>query len=271
MTLELFLFSHDLEYAPRAIEAGFDAIVVDWEWRGKDARQAGRATEVNRGTERDLADMRRLIRAKVFCRINNDSWSARRDEAIRAADMGADEVLLPMVRSLDEVDDCLSVLPRDCALGVMVETREALTLGPGLSARSLARCFVGLNDLHIELGAPHIFTPLCDGAVEGFRRAFDGHFGVAGVTRPTGGAPVPCRLLLAEMARLGCAFAVARRSFRADVPMADLPTAVFEIRTAYAQLLGRSSEEIAEDRRTLQALVAGLQGRLSHTAREQEP
>lgn len=271
MTLELLLFSHDREYAPRAVEAGFDGIVVDWEWRGKDARQAGWATEVNRGSERDLADMRRLIRARVFCRINNDSRSARRDEAIRAADQGADEVLLPMVRSLDEVDDCLGVLPKACALGVMIETREALTLGPGLSDRPLSRCFVGLNDLHIDLGAPHPFAPLCDGTVDGFRGGFNGRFGVAGVTRPTGGAPVPCRLLLAEMARLGCAFAVARRSFRADVPTADLPAAVAEIRVVYARLLDRSEGEIAEDRHTLQTLVAGLADRLSHSAREHAP
>ncbi len=257
MHLALMLFSHDLCYAPSALAAGFDAVVVDWEWLGKTGRQAGRDTQINRGTVRDLAAMRRATPGHLICRINNDAMT-RRDELISAVDAGADEILLPMVRGLDEVDECFAWLPSTCRLGVMVETREALALGPGFSQRPLERVFVGLNDLSIKTGARNLFEPLVDGTVAAFRESYSGPFGVAGVTRPGLGRPLPCHLLLAEMARLNSSFAVARRTFFADVPEVDLPRAVAEIRHVHTSMLARTAAEVESDRLALKGQVAAM-------------
>ncbi|MGH8518668.1 MAG: aldolase/citrate lyase family protein, partial [Panacagrimonas sp.] len=149
--LELLLFTHDASYASTALQGGMDAIVVDWEWHGKSGRQAGRDTEINCGTEADLARMRAAIGSgKLICRINNCD-KVREDEIERAIRHGADEIWLPMVRDLATVAATLRQLAGRARLGVQVETADALSLGPALQALDLARVYIGLNDLHIDL------------------------------------------------------------------------------------------------------------------------
>ncbi len=54
-----------------------------------------------------------------------------------------------------------------------------------------------------------------------------GRFGVAGLTLPGGGVPVPSELLAAELVRLGADFTFLRRSFTADMagrdPFTEVP------------------------------------------------
>lgn len=255
--LELLLFTHDADYARAAVAGGIDAIVVDWEWRGKSVRQAGRDTEINRGTDEDLSRLREAVpAATLICRINNDLDEVRARELDRAVALGADEIWLPMVRTLGEVTSSLARLGGRARLGVQVETRDALDLGPALERLDLARVYVGLNDLHIDLAREHLFEPLVDGTVERFRATYDGRFGVAGFTHPAQGHPVPCRLLLAEMARLRCDFAVARRSFRADVAVAEIPGAVDAVRRCHAALVAREPEMQHADHAGLQQAIA---------------
>lgn len=255
--LEILLFSHDLEYAAAAMAAGVSAIVVDWENYDKSARQSGWDTEINCGTETDLIGMRQSIAGTVICRINNQPGQ-RVHELRRAAELGADEVLLPMVRSVADVEECLAALPSHCSLGILAETAEALQLAEQWAQLPLSRIYVGLNDLQIDTGRATLFSALCDGMVEAFRRRYEGAFGFAGVTHPDLGRPVPCRLLLAEMARQSCSFAVARRSFRTDVPQADLSRAVHAIRTCYAELRQRDARTVAADYEQLCAHVMRL-------------
>jgi len=252
--LELFLFSHDSEYAATAMAAGFNGIVIDWERSGKSERQSGWNTEINAGTEADLIAMRQHIVGTLICRVDNEP-GLRVEQVRRAADLGANEVWLPMVRSVGEVEECLAALPDHCSLGILVETTEALALAEQWNDLPLTRVYVGLNDLQIETARSNLFSPLCDGTVEAFRRRYHRPFGVAGVTRPDKGYPIPCYFLLAEMARLSCNFAVARRSFRADVPRRDLSDVTNAIRQSYAELRGRDAQAIGADHRALRAHV----------------
>lgn len=255
MTLPLFLFTHEPDYGAAAIRAGVAGIVVDWEWRGKAARQRGVDTEVNRGTPQDLAAMRSAFAGHLICRINNEPGMRLADLRLACA-LGANEVWLPMVRRVDEVEQCLDALGPGIALGVLAETREAMQMGRALSGLPLARVYIGLNDYRIDRGNAGLFDPLLDGTVDRFRDEFCGALGVAGVTDPERGRPLPQRLLLAEMARLRCGFGVGRRSFRADVPPAALAAAVERIGREYAALLARDAAGIQGDRSLLfQALA----------------
>lgn len=251
---ELWLFTHESNYGAAAVSAGMNGVIVDWEWRGKEARQQGRDTEVNHGTEADLLAMRAAVKGAVACRINNYPGSRQR-EAARAAELGADEVWLPMVRSIAEVEECLAALPAKCRLSILAETPEALALAAEFNRLPLARVYLGLNDLWITSGRPHLFSALIDGTAQKFRSEFHGSFGMAGVTRPSFGAPVPCHLLLGEMARLGCNFGVARRAFRRDTPAEELPLAVAEIHAAMREFAPRSDGRVSADRAALVARV----------------
>jgi hypothetical protein len=255
--LELILFSHDLDYAGAAMAAGMNSVVVDWEWCGKSGRQFGFDTEINRGTETDLLRMRERIQGNLICRIDNRSHQRDR-EALRAAELGANEIWLPMVRSVAEVEQCLRALDGRCALSILCETAEAMALAEEWAQLPLSRVYIGLNDLQIDLGGASLFSPLCDGTIDAFRERYSGALGFAGVTRPDLGRPVPCRLLLAEMARQSCCFAIGRRTFRADVPQADIARATRALRTVFAELRQRDAQAIAADYAELRADVARL-------------
>lgn len=242
--LDVVLFMLNVDYAAAALRAGVAAVVVDWEWRGKATRQNGRDTQINYGTQEDLARMRASSAGHVICRTNNQP-EVRVREARLAVELGANEIWLPMVRSVAEVRECLDAVGDRAEVGIMVETREALALGPELAALPLSRVYVGLNDLCIEQGRTNLFEPLVDGTLERFRETYPGRLGFGGVTRPEHGAPVPQQLLLAEMARLDCSFGVARRAFHADVAQTEIGQALGDIAATWRTLKART--EIARD------------------------
>ena len=251
---DLWFFTHDFGYGAAAVRAGAKGVIVDWEWQDKVARQLGRDTEVNHGTEADLRTMRTVVNGLVACRVNNQP-GIRVSETARAAELGADEVWLPMVRSITEIEECLAVLPSTCQLSILAETPEALALAAEFNQLPLARVYLGLNDLWLTSKRRHLFSALIDGTAQKFRSEFRGSFGMAGVTRPTGGSPVPCGLLLGEMARIGCDFGVARRAFRRDTSQDDLPLAITEIGVAMKALAVRNDVRVDADRAALVARV----------------
>ena len=122
-----------------------------------------------------------------------------------------------MVRSAGEVADAIRVARGRCGVGILVETVDAVRNAAELARLPLSRVYVGLNDLSIERGSRSIFEALTDGLVDEVRPLFTVPFGMAGLTLPDCGRPIPCRLLIGEMARLACDFSFLRRSWRRDV------------------------------------------------------
>ncbi len=257
---DLFLFSTDPGAVTRAAAAGIDGFIVDWEDKGKEERQRGADTEINHDTPEDLARVRAATRGRVLCRLNRSGpWTpAEIDEAVAR---GADEVLLPMVRGPAEVAAALECARGRCGVGILLETVEAFRNAPALARLPLSRAYVGLNDLSIGRGTRSIFEALIDGAVDQVRPRFAVPFGMAGLTRPDRGEPVPCRLLIAEMARLACDFSFLRRSWRRDVEGRDPGVEVPRLKAALRAAGQRSAEEIARDRGELIRTVEAAAGR----------
>ncbi len=258
--LELVLFETRPREAVRALEAGIRSLIVDWEWRDKEHRQRGADTEINRDGPEDLERLRRLGAPRRYCRLNRyGPWTRDEVETARAA--GATHLLLPMVEQAREVEAVLAwarpeEAPR-CRVGILVETETGVEEAHGLARLPLDRVYVGLNDLAISRGSPSLFDAVVDGTVEGLARVFTGHrFGFGGVTVVDGGAPVPCRLLLAEMARLRCSFSFLRRSFKRDVTGRDPVAEVRRIQRLWRRLTRRAAEEVAADRAALEEILA---------------
>lgn len=254
MALELFLFTVDPVRADAVVRAGATGVVVDWENRGKDRRQLGEGTEVNAHTPADLARVRAGTDGRVLCRIDaaGPHTAAQVDLAVA---LGADEVLLPMVRSGAEVDVVLDAARGRCGVGIMVETQDAVDRVEELAARPICRVYVGLNDLRIDRRSTSLFGPLVDGTLDAVRRAVQVPFGVAGLTRCGRGAPVPTRLLAAELARLEASFTFLRRSFTADVASHEVAVEVPRMLAAVEAARARTDEQVAADRRELLAAV----------------
>jgi len=232
-------------------------VVVDWERRGKRRRQAGSDTQINADTAGDLAAVRAATGGRLVCRVNGwGRWSAA--EIDLAVALGADEILLPMVRRPEEVDAAVDGVAGRCGLGILVETSDALRRADELLRRPLSRVYVGLNDLMIDRGCGSLFAALVDGSLDRVadRAAAAGiPFGVAGLTVPEGGHPVPCRLLAGEMGRLSASFTFLRRSFHADTAGRDLQVEVPRILAMTDAVRLRDADQIAADRAALAAAV----------------
>ncbi len=254
---ELFLFAREPARAREAVAAGVRGLIVDWEHAGKAVRQAGADTEINHQTIADLELARATVAAPILCRLNpsGEQTAAELEAAIAA---GADEVLLPMVRSVAEVERVLALAAHRCQVGILVETTAAVELAPRLGRLSLSRVYVGLNDLALERGSSSIFAAVADGTVERVRQRFTMPFGFGGLTLPEAGGPIPCRLLLAEMVRLDCTWTFLRRSFLRDVGPGPFAPAVASIELALAAARLRGGSAVAADHRELLGAIAAL-------------
>ena len=255
-TLELVLFAHSPAVVPRALAAGVESMIVDWEWRGKEARQEGAQTEINRDTPEDLARLARLGVPRRFCRLNRfGPWSGEEIETAVAG--GATHLLLPMVESPVEVEEVLRRVAGRSAVGILVETSAGVRRARELARLPLALIYVGLNDLAISRGTASIFDALVDGTVDAVRQAFsEVPFGVAGATVVDRGEPIPSPLLLAELARLRCAFTFVRRSFWRDVVGRDWGLEIAGIQELWRRLARRTPAELARDREAFSRAVA---------------
>lgn len=258
--LELVLFGTRAGEVDAALEAGIRAVIVDWEWRDKENRQRGSDTEINRDGPEDLERLRSLGVPRRVCRINHfGPWT--HDEIEVAVAAGATLLMLPLAERAAEVGAVLSWARGRCQVGILVETVPGVEAAAELARLPVDRVYVGLNDLAISRRSPSLFDAVADGTVARLRETFRGHrFGFGGVTVVDGGSPVPCRLLLAEMARLDCAFSFLRRSFKRDVVGRDLGLEVARIEELWWRLRGRSPAEVACDREELLAVLEDRAG-----------
>ncbi|WP_164701245.1 aldolase [Modestobacter sp. KNN46-3] len=252
--MDLFVFTVDPGCARDVVAGGAAGIVVDWERRGKARRQLGEGTQINADTPADLRRVRAATDGRVLCRLNGfGSWTA--GEVEEALACGADEILLPMVREPGEVDRTLELVAGRCGVGILIETQDAVEQAAALAARPLSRIYVGLNDLRIDRRSRELFRPLVDGTVDAVRAVATVPFGVAGLTLPGGGWPVPTRLLAAELVRVGADFTFLRRSFHADMVGRDPFVEVPRTLAGLAELRAATAEQAAVDRRALVAAI----------------
>lgn len=251
---QLFLFSTDTSFIPLAVEAGVSGIVVDWETLGKGDRQAFADTQINCDTLDDLRRVRSCTQALVICRINCFGPTVAR-EIEQAIEAGADEILLPMVRTVEEVDAVVTLVAGRCGVGILVETLAATLLFEELARLPLSRAYVGLNDLAIDRKTPCIFTALSDGTLEHIRAPFSVPFGFGGLTLPDCGHPIPSRLLIGEMARLRCNFSFLRRSFHRDIRNRQLSVEIPRLLDAVREACLRAPEDVTRDRHALEAAI----------------
>ncbi len=252
---ELLLFSTEREFVLEAAEAGIDGIIVDWEVAGKERRQAGADTEINHDTLEDLERVRSWVDIPVLCRINHPGATTKRELEL-AIGAGADEVLVPMVRSPHELERVLDAVHGRCGVGALIETVEAVARVEEFARLPLSRLYVGLNDLAIDRHSPNIFTALIDGTVERIGSKITGRFGFGGLTAPERGHPIPCRLLIGEMARLGSSFCFLRRSYKRDVGREGQAKPIARLRSALREAGTRTPREVERDRRELQEAIA---------------
>lgn len=222
MALNMMYITRDPVVARIAEANGVDRIWVDMEFIGKDARQGGMDTVQSHHTIADVRAIRSAVtRAEVLVRINpihppladygDSAW-----EIDAAIDAGADVLMLPYFKTVNEVRLFLALVAGRVKTMLLVETPEAVDhIDEILALPGIDEIHIGLNDLSLGYGMKFMFQLLVDGTVERlclkFREAGI-PYGFGGIAALGRGA-LPAERIIREHYRLGSRRVILSRSF----------------------------------------------------------
>lgn len=222
MALKLMYITNRPEIAQIAESAGVDRIFVDLEYIGKSERQGGMDTVQSHHTIDDVKAIKNAVdKAEIVCRINpihsaSNEYCSSKDEIDGAIDAGADILMLPYFKTVDEVRTFIELTGGRAKILPLVETPEAVkVIDEIIELPGLDEIFVGLNDLSLGYGMKFMFELLADGTVEKLCFKFRQKgipYGFGGIASLGKGA-LPSEYVIREHYRLGSTYAILSRSF----------------------------------------------------------
>lgn len=265
MPLDLIWITNRAEIALIAERSGVQRIMVDMEILGKEERQKNMNTVKSYHTLDDVAAVANVLtKSKLLVRIN--PWhenSATEIEAVIAA--GADSIMLPMWKSLDEVDRFLTAVNKRVSTTLLLETKEAeACLDAVLEHPLLDGIHIGLNDLHLSYGLSFMFELFPNGVVDRICqkcRAKGVPFGIGGIAR-LGKGLVPSEYVIMEHYRLGSSAAILSRAFCNITEFRDVDAfghlfreELEKIREYEAALFAKTADEFAVNRERINCCI----------------
>lgn len=222
MSLKLMYITNQPDVAQIAEAAGVDRIFVDMEYIGKFERQGGMDTVQSHHTIDDIATVRRAItKAELMVRVNpihpaTENYGSSREEVDAAIKAGADVVMLPFFKTVEEVRTFIELVDGRAKTFPLLETPEAVeVIDEILALDGLDEIHIGLNDLSLGYGKKFMFELLSDGTVERLCNKFQAKgipYGFGGIASLGKGA-LPSEYIIREHYRLGSTRAILSRSF----------------------------------------------------------
>ena len=237
--IRFMMITNDPVLARRAEAAGIERIFVDTEIIGKQERQGHLDTLISKHSLEDIRRIKPVLEnAELIARLN-PMHAGTESEIETAIANGADILMLPMVHSAAEVAEFAGLVAGRASVIPLVETRAAVdALEQIVSIAGVDEIYIGLNDLHLDMGLSFMFEPVADGLLDimaqTLRRA-GLPFGFGGVAR-VGEGVVPGEMVLGEHARLGSTAVILSRTFSRNLPEGNqqaLAMEVGKLRSAY--------------------------------------
>lgn len=261
----MYITNHP-EIALIAEKNGVHRIWVDLETLGKEERQKNRNTVKSNHTVEDVRRIAPLLTtAELLVRVNpwNEHSKAEIDAVVEA---GAQIVMLPMWKSVQEVQCFLNAVGGRAKTTLLLETREAMDCLDGvLALDGIDEVHIGLNDLHISCGLSFMFELLANGTVEALCQKLAAKgipYGFGGIAKIGDGA-VPAEKIILEHHRLGSTRAILSRTFCDNARITSLEeiARVFElnmdaVRSFDSYAAGLSADEYERNRVDLCEAVA---------------
>lgn len=221
MALKLMYITNRPEIAQIAESAGVDRIFVDMEYIGKNERQNGMDTVKSSHTLNDVRKISGAIeKAELLVRINpihdaSDIYISSKEEIDRAIENGAQILMLPYFKTVDEVKTFVELVGGRAKTMPLVETPEAVDCIEDILSLDIDEIFIGLNDLSLGYRKRFMFELLTDGTVEDLCYKFKKRgipYGFGGIAS-FGKGMLPAEKVITEHYRLGSTCAILSRSF----------------------------------------------------------
>lgn len=210
------LITNDPKLAIHAESCGVKRIFVDLEINGKQKRQGHLDTLISNHTMNDVASMKDVIvQAELLVRLN-PLHKDTKNEIDRAIELGADLLMLPMFRSAEELRLFSSMVNGRIGIIPLVETYSAIQdMSNIVKIPGLSEIYIGLNDLHLDMGLKFMFEPLANGMIDKVSEVIKQAnlpFGFGGIAR-IGEGDIPGELVLSEHVRLDSSSVILSRTF----------------------------------------------------------
>ena len=217
MALEYFYITNNPDVASACERAGVDRIFIDMEYIGKDKRQGGLDTVKNHHTVEDVKNVRTVIsKSQLLVRVN-PIHDGSENEINAVIDAGADFIMLPMWKSVDDVKAFYSIVQRRVKTILLLETEEARKcLDDVVLLDDVDEIYIGLNDLHLSQHKKFMFELYVDGTVDEIvskLKKANIKFGIGGVGKVNCDNLLPAENILCEHYRLGSSMAILARAF----------------------------------------------------------
>lgn len=222
MALNMMYITNDPDVAVIAERYGVDRIWVDMEFIGKRFRQGGMDTVQSHHTIEDIRTIRAAVqRSEVLVRINpihaaTQDYGSSVWEIDAAIEAGADVLMLPYFKTVDEVRMFLALVHGRVKTMLLVETPEAVAvIDEILALDGIDEIHIGLNDLSLGYGQKFMFQLLADGTVERLCLKFREKgipYGFGGIAA-LGKGMLPAERVIREHYRLGSTRVILSRSF----------------------------------------------------------
>lgn len=222
MSIRLMYITNSPRIAKIAETTGVDRIFLDMEYIGKEERQAGLDSVKSHHTIFDIQAVRKVVnRAELLVRVNpiheaSSEYSDSYDEINAAIDSGADVLMLPMYKSVGEVEEFLKIVNGRVKTQLLMETPEAHHIMKEIvEIPEVDEIHIGLNDLHLAYKKKFMFELLADGTVDeicGIIKNTGKKYGFGGIAR-IGYGLLPAEYVIREHYRLGSTCAILSRAF----------------------------------------------------------
>ena len=222
MALKLMYITNNPEIAQIAETAGVDRIFVDLEYIGKSERQGDMDTVQSHHCLDDIKQVSKAITtAELLVRVNpiheaTKLYSSSEDEINVAIANGADIVMLPFFKTIDEIKRFIRAVNGRSKTMLLLETPEAVDIIDDiLLLDGIDSIHIGLNDLSLGYGKKFMFELLTDGTVEKLCTKFHTKgipYGFGGIASLGKGA-IPAEMIIKEHYRLGSTCTILSRSF----------------------------------------------------------
>ena len=214
--LKLMYITNRADIAQIAESAGVDRIFIDLETIGKKERQGGMDTVQSHHTLDDIKTIKNVLSRSELLVRSNPIHSGSKEEIDSIIKNGADIVMLPYFKTMEEVRLFLSYVNGRVKTMLLFETPESVEKTDEILAlEGIDEVYIGLNDLSLGYNKKFMFELLSDGTVESLCLKFRlsglpyGFGGVAAI----GTGMLPAEAILKEHYRLGSSSVILSRSF----------------------------------------------------------
>ncbi len=264
--IQYMLITNDACLAAHAVGNGVSRIFVDLEYIGKNERQGHLDTLISRHSMADVQIISNAIKPSELLVRLNPLYDGTNQEVEEAVSGGADLLMLPMFKDSAELRTFAEIVDGRVPIIPLVETVSAVQdIEQIVKVRGIKEVYIGLNDLHLDMGLRFMFEPLASGLVDELACVIKSAglpFGFGGIAR-VGEGIIPGEMILGEHVRLGSSSVILSRTFHRKSDSneefqanLDLQTELQKLNNSWDELQKRSEAEAESDFLRLQLAVS---------------